>query len=161
MFVRLLKATMTQFNDWIQQVRKDFVRFLISSYATNGHNEWMPWEPMIKHSKNTPWKNVKESSGILSLLGYTRKNLTTCSKSANKPSTSCVPTACYKLSTSLEQAELTTCNNLFDIIRLVTRLSQQVCHNHDITILLQPCAGNLIVTFLFYHDCIRLITTTL
>ena len=35
---------------------------------------------------------------------YTRKNLTTCSKSANKSSTSCVRTACYKLSTSLEQA---------------------------------------------------------
>ena len=35
---------------------------------------------------------------------YTRKNLTTCSKSANKPSTSCVRTGCYKLSTSLEQA---------------------------------------------------------
>ena len=33
---------------------------------------------------------------------FTRKNLTTCSKSANKPSTSCVRTACYKLSTSLE-----------------------------------------------------------
>ena len=28
---------------------------------------------------------------------YTCKNLTTCSKSANKPSTSCVRTACYKL----------------------------------------------------------------
>ena len=35
---------------------------------------------------------------------YTRKNLTSCSKSANKLSTSCVRTACYKLSTSLEQA---------------------------------------------------------
>ena len=34
---------------------------------------------------------------------YTRKNLTSCSKSANKPSTSCVRTACPKLSTSLEQ----------------------------------------------------------
>ena len=34
---------------------------------------------------------------------YTRKNLTTCNKSANKPSTSCVRTACYNLSTSLEQ----------------------------------------------------------
>ena len=34
----------------------------------------------------------------------TYKNLTACSKSANKPSTSCVRTACYKLSTSLEQA---------------------------------------------------------
>jgi hypothetical protein len=35
---------------------------------------------------------------------YTRKNLTSCSKSANKPSTSYVRTACPKLSTSLEQA---------------------------------------------------------
>ena len=35
---------------------------------------------------------------------YTRKNLTSCSKSVNKPSTSCVRTACPKLSTSLEQA---------------------------------------------------------
>ena len=43
--------------------------------------------------------------GAASRLGlYTRKNLTTCSKSADKPSTSCVRTACYKLSTSLEQA---------------------------------------------------------
>ena len=37
-------------------------------------------------------------------ITYTRNNLTTCSKSANKPPTSCVRTACYKLSTSLEQA---------------------------------------------------------
>jgi hypothetical protein len=37
-------------------------------------------------------------------LLYKRKNLTSCSKSANKPSTSCVRTACPKLSTSLEQA---------------------------------------------------------
>ena len=33
-----------------------------------------------------------------------RKSLTSCSKSANKPSISCVRTACPKLSTSLEQA---------------------------------------------------------
>jgi hypothetical protein len=37
-------------------------------------------------------------------LMHTLKNLTSCSKSANKPSTSCVRTACPKLSTSLEQA---------------------------------------------------------
>ena len=42
--------------------------------------------------------------GLVNVVLYTRKNLTTCSKSANKPSTSCVRTACYKLSTSLEQA---------------------------------------------------------
>ena len=55
---------------------------------------------------------------------------------------------------------LTTCNNLVDIIRLVTRLFQQGCYNHDITILLQPCVVNL-VTFLLYQDHIRLVTTTL
>ena len=44
---------------------------------------------------------------------------------------------------------LTTCNNLVVIIRLVTRLFQQVCHNDDI--LRQPCVVNL-VTFLLYHD---------
>jgi hypothetical protein len=55
---------------------------------------------------------------------------------------------------------LTTCNNLVDIIRLVARLFQQVRYIHDITILLQPCVVNL-VTFLLYHDCIRLVRTTL
>jgi hypothetical protein len=47
----------------------------------------------------------KNSSKVTVLHGaYTRKNLTSCSKSANKPPTSCVPTTCPKLSTSLEQA---------------------------------------------------------
>jgi hypothetical protein len=55
---------------------------------------------------------------------------------------------------------LTTCNNLVDIIRLVASLFQQVRYSHDITILLQPCVVNL-VTFLLYHDCIRLVRTTL
>ena len=55
---------------------------------------------------------------------------------------------------------LTTCNNLVDIIRLVARLFQQVRYNHDIIILLQSCVINL-VTFLLYHDCIRLVGTTL
>ena len=45
-----------------------------------------------------------EPSSCYYLLDYTRKNLTTCSKSASKPSTICVRTACYKWSTSLEQA---------------------------------------------------------
>ena len=55
---------------------------------------------------------------------------------------------------------LTTCSKLVDIVRLVTRLFQQGCYNHDITILLQPGVVNL-VTFLLYHDCIRLVRTTL
>ena len=49
---------------------------------------------------------------------------------------------------------------MVDIVRIVTRLFQQGCYNHDITILLQPCVVNL-VTFLLYHDCIRLVRTTL
>ena len=77
---------------------------------------------------------------------YTRKNLTTCSKSANKPLTSCVRTACYKLSTSLEQAV----NNLWQACwycqTCVTRLFQQGCYSHDTTILLQPCVVNLVTS---------------
>ena len=88
---------------------------------------------------------IKENT--LFLHRYTRKNLTTCSKSANKPSTSCVRMACQQVWNKL----LTTCNNLVDIVRLVTRLFQQGCYNHDIIIFLQPCVVNL-VTFLFYHS---------
>jgi hypothetical protein len=59
---------------------------------------------------------------------------------------------------------LTACNKLVDIIRLVTRLFQQVRYSHDITIeitiLLKPCVVTL-VTFSLYHDCIRLVRTTL
>ena len=53
----------------------------------------------LRHLFNNKSRGAPDSD-----LFYTRKNLTTCSKSANKPSTSCVRTACYKLSTSLEQA---------------------------------------------------------
>ena len=60
----------------------------------------------------------------------------------------------------LQFSILKTCNNLVDIIRLVTRLFQKGCDNHDITILLQACVVNF-VTFLLYHDCIRLVRTTL
>ena len=49
-------------------------------------------------------QNTFSATTLTEMFGYTRKNLTTCSKSANKPSTSCVRTACYNLSTSLEQA---------------------------------------------------------
>ena len=47
---------------------------------------------------------VSTQAELMTWTQYKRKNLTTCSKSANKPSTNCVRTACYKLSTSLEQA---------------------------------------------------------
>ena len=55
---------------------------------------------------------------------------------------------------------LTTWNNLIDIVILVTSLFQQGCYNHDITILRQACVVNL-VTFLLYHNYIRLVRTTL
>ena len=55
---------------------------------------------------------------------------------------------------------LTTCNNLVDIVRHVTRLFQQGWYNYDITTLVQPCVLN-IVTFLLYHDYIRLVRTIL
>jgi hypothetical protein len=49
----------------------------------------------------------KSAVGLLQLVRfyvYTRKNPTSCNKFVNKPSTSCLRTACHKLSTSLEQA---------------------------------------------------------
>jgi hypothetical protein len=78
---------------------------------------------------------------------YTRKNLTSCNKFANKPSTSCLPllvTSCQQVWNKL----LTICNNLVDIIRLATRLFEQVRYSHDIAVLLQPCVVNLVI-FLF------------
>jgi hypothetical protein len=48
--------------------------------------------------KSAQWKALFRATARLP------KNLTSCTKSANKPSTSCVRTACPKLSTSLEQA---------------------------------------------------------
>ena len=41
---------------------------------------------------------------------------------------------------------LTTYSKLVDIARLVTRLFQQGCDKHDITILLQPCVVNLVTS---------------
>jgi hypothetical protein len=55
---------------------------------------------------------------------------------------------------------LTSCNNLVSVIWLIARLFQQVQYSRVITILLQPCVVNL-VTFLLYHDCIRLVRTSL
>ena len=84
-------------------------------------------------------------------------------QSGNSLQTSCQQVVFARLVTCCQQVWnklLTTCNNLVDIIRLVTRLFQQGCYNHDITMLLQPCVVNL-VTFLLYHDCIRLVRTTL
>ena len=82
---------------------------------------------------------------------YTRKNLTTCNKSTNRPAR----TGCQQVWNRL----LTTCI-LVHIFWFPKKLFQQGCYNHDITVLLQPCVVNLVI-FLLYHDCIRLFRTTL
>jgi hypothetical protein len=97
----------------------------------------------------------KESDSVL----YTRKNLTSC----NSLPTSRQQVVFALLVPRFQQVWnnlLTTSNNLVDIIVLVARLFQQVRYSHGITILLQSCIVNL-VTFLLYHDCIRLVRTTL
>jgi hypothetical protein len=107
----------------------------------------------------TTWAKQCEQN-LLTVCWQTCNNMRdfyVCSKSANKPSTSCVRTVCSKLSTSLEQL-VRSCNKLVDIIRLVARLEyQQVRYNHDITILLQPCVVNL-VSDLLEQPCYKLLT---
>ena len=98
---------------------------------------------------------------------YTRKNLTTCthvkiSQLVASLQTSRQQVVFARLVKSCQQVWnklLTTCNNLVNIVRLVARLFQQGCYNHDITILLQPCVVNLEI-FLFFRDYIRLVRTT-
>ena len=65
-------------------------------------------------------------------MTYTRKNLTTCIKSANNPLTSCLGTACYKLSTSLEQVV----NNLHVASLLILSDLLQGCSNKAVTIMI-------------------------
>ena len=62
---------------------------------------------------------------------YTRKNLTTCNKSADKPSTRCVRTACSKVVNKLFQ----TC---WQLVTSLTKISDllQGCSNNSDTILL-------------------------
>jgi hypothetical protein len=68
----------------------------------------------------------------------TRKNLTSCSKSANKPSTSCVRTACPKLSTSMEQLVYNSCNKLVDTIssKVVVLLVARLFPNKSDTVMI-------------------------
>jgi hypothetical protein len=90
-------------------------------------------------------------------MHYTRKNLTSCNKSTNKPSTRSMYSHC--LSQVVDRFG-TTCNDLVEIIRLVARLFWQVRYMLDITRLLQPCDDNL-VTSLLYHGCNKLVSTVL
>ena len=51
---------------------------------------------------------------------------------------------------------LTTCNNLVDIVRLVTRLFQQGCYNHDIYKPVLSTCNILVISWLY-----QLVRTTL
>ena len=65
---------------------------------------------------------------------HTQRSQRSCSKPANKPSTSCVSLLLPKLSTHMEQL-VNSYSNLVDNIRFVARLFQQVRHSHEITTL--------------------------
>ena len=97
-----------------------------------------------------------EKLNLLKKYGtQSRKNLTTCSKSANKSSTSCVRTACYKLSTSLEQAvnnlkqPCSYCQNCYKVVP--TRLLQSWYNNIATILCCQPC--NILVMSWLYQTC--------
>ena len=59
------------------------------------------WDKQCEHNLLT---DLLQDEIFTCVVEYTRKNLTSCNKFVNKPSTSCLRTACHKLSTSLEQA---------------------------------------------------------
>jgi hypothetical protein len=96
---------------------------------------------------NTTLATEGKISHLVASLPTSRQQVVCLSQVVNKFGTSC-----QQLVTTLLLS--TTCNNIF---RLVTRLFQQVRYSDDIRILLQPCVVNL-VTFLLYHDCIRLVS---
>ena len=68
---------------------------------------------------------------VFTCVIYTRKNLTTCNKSADKPSTRCVRTACTKFVNKLFQ----TCSQLVTSLTKISDLLQG-CSNNSDTILL-------------------------
>ena len=106
---------------------------------------------------------IRGGRAYVSLLSECKPTHVKISQLVASLQTSCQQVVFARLVTSCQQVWnklLTTCNNLVEIVGLVTTLFQQGCYNHDITILLQTCVVNL-VTFLLYHDCIRLVRTTL
>ena len=108
------------------------------------------------------WVKLKEKVNIiygrdnfpLSVLAQTWITHVKISQLVASLQTSCEQVVFALLVTSCQQVWnklLTTCNKLVDIVRLVTRLFQQGCYNHDITILLQPC--NILVISWLYQTC--------
>jgi hypothetical protein len=104
---------------------------------------------------------------------HTRKNLTSCSKSANKLSSHCLSQVVNKFGTSCEQF-LTTMH--VDIIRLVTyqvvptsptqswynniatTLCHQPCNILVISWLYQTCQNNLVTSLIMHQACYKLRT---
>ena len=115
--------------DWILKYF-NFCDFIVLVFTPINHPvlKWREWEIYLHDFKaiHVFWINSLQSFkwyALTDIIGkhmlflveysevpigcntdYTRKNVTTCSKSANKLSKCCVRTACYKMSTSLEQA---------------------------------------------------------
>jgi hypothetical protein len=86
----------------------------------------------------------------------THKLLQVCKQVVTNLFTSCRQVVFALLVPSCQQVWnrlLTTCNKLDGIIRLVTRLFQQVWHSHDITRMLQGWRHK-VETTLLHHDCI-------
>jgi hypothetical protein len=81
---------------------------LICIPLTSRHDSARPWISKglkgLSVAVAETYVKFSENFSQIFINIYTRKNLTCCSKSANKPSTSCVLTACPKLPTSVEEA---------------------------------------------------------
>jgi hypothetical protein len=111
---------------------------VVWSTTSHGHRGvwwWMLWSQLDTVGLNREINMFRIIYGLQYMLirigyknnqHYARKNLTSCSKSANQPSTSCV-CACPKLSTSMGQL-VNSCHNLVDIIRLAL----QGCSNKSV-----------------------------
>ena len=132
----------------------------MSSYevCTTCSEEWFCWFVLLAFDqlkittlKKTfaHWEIAYGGGGGTSVPKYTRKNLTTCSKSADKPSTSCVRMACYNLSTSPERS----CQQLVTTLLILSDLLQG-CSNKTVTIMIQSCYNyNNIATTLCCQPC--------
>ncbi len=113
-------------------------------------------------SQTVAWTQWHE--GITTTRVKTHKLLHVCKQFVTNLFTSCQQVVFALLVSMLLQQVWnklsTTCNKLDGIIRLAARLFQQVWYSLDITRMLQG-RRHKFVTILLYHDCIRLVGTTL
>jgi hypothetical protein len=148
-----------------------------SQFACPDHTRWVAWEFM---RVDRIWPRVAKTliNDSHQNLSYTRKNaqvVTNLQQTCSQLVLCCsqLVLCCSQLVLCCSQLVLCCSQLVLCCSQLVDKLSQgcwtrqtcyklfqQVLYSHDIAILLQPCVVNL-VTFLLYHDCIRLVRTTL